>query len=70
MDENLSINLAAKPVHGQANLELVNYLSKVFGVRKSNVVIEQVLQSEPLKHIFTLNSFCTFIIFLGSQIAE
>jgi len=44
-DDVLQVKVAAPPVEGRANKELIVYLSKVFGVRKSNVVIEKGLTS-------------------------
>ena len=42
IDEGVSVQLAAPPVDGKANSELVAYLAKVLGVRKSNVAVEKV----------------------------
>ena len=41
-DEGLSVSLAAPPVDGKANTELVRYLSQMLGIRKSAVIIQQV----------------------------
>ena len=37
--EVLNIKIAAPPVKGKANEELVTYLSRVLGVKKSNITI-------------------------------
>lgn len=41
--ERLRVRLRAPPVDGRANTALINYLSKVFSVPRSRVVIEQGL---------------------------
>ena len=35
----LQVKIAAPPVKGKANEELINYLSKVLGIKKSNIII-------------------------------
>jgi len=37
--EVLQVKIAAPPVKGKANEELINYLSKVLGIKKSNIII-------------------------------
>jgi uncharacterized protein len=39
LDRMLKIRLAAPPVEGAANAELIKFLSKTFGISKSNVHI-------------------------------
>lgn len=38
-DSTIKIKLAAPPVEGKANVELIKFLSKVLGVKKSNLEI-------------------------------
>ena len=38
-DETVKIDLAAAPVKGKANLELIKFLAKEFGVDKSQIKI-------------------------------
>ncbi|MCP4229043.1 MAG: YggU family protein [bacterium] len=40
MGEYLKIRLAAPPVDGKANEELVKFLSKLFRIPKSNIIIK------------------------------
>lgn len=39
--EGVGIQIAAPPVEGEANTELIKYLSKVLGVRKSDVSLDR-----------------------------
>lgn len=39
--EGVGVQIAAPPVEGEANTELVKYLSKVLGVRKSDVSLDR-----------------------------
>ncbi|KAJ8304070.1 hypothetical protein KUTeg_017653 [Tegillarca granosa] len=39
-DEGVGVQIAAPPVEGQANTELVKYISKLLGLRKSDVTLE------------------------------
>ena len=41
VDGVLHIRIAAAPVHGKANQELIKFLSKVLGVSKSNLSIKK-----------------------------
>jgi hypothetical protein len=47
-DDTIKINIAAAPEKGKANAELINFLSKEFGVGKSQVKIISG-QAEKLK---------------------
>ena len=38
-DESIKIDIAAVPENGKANIELIKYLAKEFGVPKGNIVI-------------------------------
>lgn len=40
IDEGVGVQIAAPPVEGQANTELVKYISKLLGLRKSDVTLE------------------------------
>lgn len=40
-DEGIGVQIAAPPVEGEANTELVKYLSKVLGLRKSDVSLDK-----------------------------
>ena len=40
--ECVGVQIGAPPVDGEANAELVKYISKVLGVRKSEVTLEKV----------------------------
>ncbi len=52
----LQVKVAAPPVEGKANKELIAYLSKIFGVGKSDVVIEKGLTSRrKILSIYGLN---------------
>jgi uncharacterized protein (TIGR00251 family) len=42
----LHLKIAAPPVKGRANKELIAYLGKLFGVSKSSVVIEKGVTSK------------------------
>ena len=44
-DDVLQVKVTAPPVEGRANKDLIAYLSKIFSVRKSDVVIEKGLTS-------------------------
>jgi uncharacterized protein len=37
----LHLKIAAPPVEGKANLELIKYLSKLLDIRKRNILIEK-----------------------------
>ena len=41
-EEVVGIQIAAPPVDGEANTELVKYMSKVLGLRKSDVSLDKV----------------------------
>ena len=41
-EEEVGVQIAAPPVDGEANTELVKYLSKLLGVKKSQVVLDKV----------------------------
>jgi len=38
-DESIKIDIAAEPEGGKANIELIKYLAKEFGVPKGNIII-------------------------------
>jgi uncharacterized protein (TIGR00251 family) len=40
-DEYVSISIKAQPVDGEANKAIIKYLSDVFGLSKSNVVLHK-----------------------------
>lgn len=40
-DDVLRMRIAAPPVQGKANQELIEFLSDILGIRKSNLVIEK-----------------------------
>ena len=40
--EYVDVSIGAPPVDGEANTELVKYMSKVLGIRKSDVTLERV----------------------------
>ena len=40
--DGVGIQIAAPPVEGEANMELVKYIAKVLDVRKSDVTLERV----------------------------
>lgn len=40
--DGVSVQIGAPPVEGEANIELVKYISSVLGVRKSDVVLDKV----------------------------
>lgn len=40
--EGVAVQIAAPPVEGEANTELVKYIASVLGVRKSDVSLEKV----------------------------
>lgn len=40
--EGVGVQIAAPPLDGEANTELIKYLSKVLQVRKSDVTLEKV----------------------------
>lgn len=41
--EAVGVAIAAPPSEGEANAELCRYLSKMLGVKKSDVILEKVL---------------------------
>lgn len=41
MDEAIAVQIAAPPVDGEANAELVKYIAKVLQLRKSDVSVER-----------------------------
>ena len=41
-DKGVGIQIAAPPVEGEANTELVKYMSKVLGLKKSDVSLDKV----------------------------
>nr|KAF6283466.1 hypothetical protein mPipKuh1_001676 [Pipistrellus kuhlii] len=45
--EAVSVAIAAPPSEGEANAELCRYLSKVLGLRKSDVVLDKLCCSNP-----------------------
>lgn len=40
-EEGLEVKIAAPPVDGEANTELISYLSKMFGLRKSDLSLDR-----------------------------
>lgn len=40
-EEGLEVKIAAPPVDGEANTELISFLSKLFGVRKSDLSLDR-----------------------------
>lgn len=40
-EESVGVQISAPPVDGEANVELVKFISKTLGVRKSDVVLEK-----------------------------
>lgn len=40
-DEGIGVQIAAPPVEGEANTELIKYLSKVLGLRKSDLSLDK-----------------------------
>lgn len=44
-DRVLQVRIAAPPVKGKANQELIKYLSKILGVNKGNLTIEKGVTS-------------------------
>jgi hypothetical protein len=42
-DEGVGVQIAAPPVDGEANTELVKYMAKLLGLRKSDVSLDKVL---------------------------
>jgi hypothetical protein len=45
-DGVLRVRIAARPIKGQANQELIKFLSNTFGVSKSNLTIEKGVTSK------------------------
>lgn len=41
-EESVGVQISAPPVDGEANAELLKFMSKTLGVRKSDVVLEKV----------------------------
>ncbi len=41
-DEGVGVHIAAPPVEGEANTELVKYLAKALNLRKSEVSLDRV----------------------------
>ncbi|XP_060584058.1 UPF0235 protein C15orf40 homolog [Ruditapes philippinarum] len=41
INDTVGIQIAAPPVDGEANLELVKYLSKILGLKKSQVTLDK-----------------------------
>lgn len=41
-NEGIRIQINAPPVDGEANVELIKYLSSILGVRKSDLSLNQV----------------------------
>jgi len=52
-DGVLQVRIAAAPVKGKANRELINFLSDILGISKSNLTIEQGLTSR--KKVISIN---------------
>lgn len=44
-EEGVGVQINARPVDGEANSELVNYISKVFGLKKSEISLEKVIKT-------------------------
>lgn len=40
--DGVGVQIAAPPTEGEANAELVRYLSKVLGLRKSDISLDKV----------------------------
>lgn len=40
-EEGLEVKIAAPPIHGEANTELISYLSKLLGTRKSDLSLDR-----------------------------
>lgn len=44
--EAVSVQIAAPPVDGEANTELIKYISTILGVRKSNITLDKGSKSK------------------------
>lgn len=44
-EEEVGVQIAVPPVEGEANTELVKYMSKLLGLRKSDVILEKGARS-------------------------
>ncbi len=41
-DDGIGVQINAPPIDGEANTELVKYLSSVLGVKKSDITLDRV----------------------------
>lgn len=48
-NEGIGIKIAAAPVDGEANSELIKFISKLFGIRKSDINLDKVSICLPFK---------------------
>ena len=54
-EEGIGVQIAAPPTDGEANAELLRYIARVLGVRKSDVTLERVKIQYHVPLIFLLS---------------
>lgn len=60
--DGVGVQINAPPTDGEANAELIKYLSKVLGLRKSDLTLDRVSYDE--FWLFILIIILTYIIFI------
>ena len=69
-DEGVGVQIAAPPVDGEANTELVKYMAKLLGLRKSDVSLDKGSRSRQKTLIVSGLQKDTIITTLQSQIEQ
>lgn len=59
-EEGLEVKIAAPPVDGEANTELISYLSKLFGTRKTDLSLDRGSRSRTKTVTVSKGSGLTF----------
>jgi hypothetical protein len=61
-EDSLSVKIAAPPVDGEANKELIKYMTRLLKLKSGDVVLDTVIQLNLflLKHIYALIDTCFF----------
>ena len=57
-EEGVRVQIAAPPIDGEANTELVKFMAKMLGVRKSDVLLERVQHFIQNQYYFHNTNLC------------
>lgn len=63
-EESVGVQISAPPVDGEANAELLKFMSKTLGVRKSDVVLEKVASMRYCLPVFSFQLAAYIVYFV------